>query len=56
MVEYNRLISEQSTPAKKWMESRKDTGDKKREKYLQEKERKEIKHAFNSHKGLQCCF
>lgn len=32
MVEYNRLISEQSTPAKKWMESRKDTGAKKERK------------------------
>lgn len=54
-MEDNRLISEQSTPAKNRMESRKDTGDKK-EKYLQEKEREEIKHAFNSHKGLQHCF
>lgn len=54
MVEYNRLISEQSAPAKRRMESRKDRGDKEKRKYREEKERREIKHAFNSLKGLRC--
>lgn len=54
-MEYNRLISEQSAPAKRRMESRKDRGDKEKGKHREEKERREIKHAFNSLKGL-CCF
>lgn len=54
MVEYNRLISEQSAPAERRMESRKDRGDKEKGKCLEEKERREIKHAFNSLKGLSC--
>lgn len=48
MVEYNRLISEHSAPAKRRMESRKDRGDKEKRKCREEKERREIKHAFNS--------
>lgn len=54
MVEYNRLISEQNAPAKRRMESRKDRGDKEKRKCLEEKERREIKHVFNSLKGLRC--
>lgn len=54
MVEYNRLISEQSAPAERRMESRKDRGDKEKGKCREEKERREIKHAFNSLKGLSC--
>lgn len=40
MVEYNRLISEQSAPAKRRMESRKDTGDKEKRK-MPRREREE---------------
>lgn len=36
---YNRLISEQSTPAKKWMESRKDTGDEEKKRKIPPRER-----------------
>lgn len=54
VVEYNRLISEQSAPAKRRMESRKDRRDKEKRKCREEKERREIKHAFSSLKGLRC--
>lgn len=53
-MEYNRLISEQSAPAERRMESRKDIGDKEKGKCREEKKRREIKHAFNSLKGLSC--
>lgn len=38
MVEYNRLISEQSAPAERRMESRKDRGDKEKGKCREEEE------------------
>lgn len=39
MVEYNRLISEQSAPAERRVESRKDRGDKEKGKCREKEER-----------------
>lgn len=41
MLEYNRLISEESAPARRRMENRKETGDKEKGKKMPGRERVE---------------